>query len=155
MKKSLFYYSDKELKYVEINKFYSKFVSLVLLFSTIFALIFLSGYIFISGIIYPESNVSQIRQENKDLKEKFVVMSSQISELNSSLEYLNTKDDELRLSVNLEPLTEEEKNIGIGGSVFKDMKPTNISEIKDLVDKVDYSLDLLKSKVLLCEQIGD
>lgn len=151
MKKSLFYYSEKELKYVEINKFYSKFVSLLLLFSIVFSLMFLGGYIFISGIINPQSDITQLKEENKNLKDKFVDMSSQISSLYSNLESLNEKDDELRLSVNLEPLSDEEKNIGIGGSVFKGIEATNISDIKDLVSEVDNSLDLLKSKVLIAK----
>jgi murein DD-endopeptidase MepM/ murein hydrolase activator NlpD len=151
MKKSLFYYSEKNMKYIEIKKFYAKFLTSIVLFSTIFSLIFLGSYIVISDILHPESDISRLKEENENLKEKFIEMSSQISQFNSELDLLNSKDDELRISVNLDPLSEEELNFGIGGATFNEIEPTSISEMSDIIDGVDYSIDLLKSKLVIAK----
>ena len=151
MKKNIYYYSQKKLKYVEINNFYSKFISILALFSTVFALIFLGSYLFISNLINPKSDLSELRKENKNLKEKYVEMSSQINQLNSDIQYLTDKEDELRLSVNLDPLSEEEKNFGIGGASFDEMNLSTIADVKELVGEVDNSLDVLKSKVIFAK----
>lgn len=151
MKKNIYYYSQKKLKYVEINNFYSKFISLLALFSTVFALIFLGSYLFVSSLVNPKSDLSDLRKENKKLKEKYVEMSSQINQLYSDIQFLTDKEDELRLSVNLEPLSEEEKNFGIGGAAFNEMNISSISDVKDIVEEVDNSLDVLKSKVVFAK----
>ena len=136
MKNSIFYYSEKKLKYIEIKNFYPKFVSLVALFSIIFGLIFLFGYIFINDIVNGDSNISKLRAENENLKEKFVEMSSQISTLSDQIDELNVKDNALRLSVNLEPLDESEKNFGIGGYEFKDLQISSLTDIQDIVENI-------------------
>lgn len=151
MKKNIYYYSHKKLKYVEINNFYSKFISLLAFFSAVFALIFLGSYLFISSIINPKSDIADLQKENKKLKEKYVEMSTQINQLYSDIKFLTDKEDELRLSVNLDPLTNEEKSFGIGGAAFNEMNLSTISDVKDLVEKVDNSLDVLKSKVIFAK----
>jgi murein DD-endopeptidase MepM/ murein hydrolase activator NlpD len=151
MKKNIYYYSQKKLKYVEINNFYTKFISILALFSTVFALIFLGSYLFISNLINPKSDLSEMRKENKKLKEKYVGMSSQINQLYADIQYLTDKEDELRLSVNLDPLSDEEKNFGIGGAAFDNMNLSTIADVKDIVGEVDNSLDVLKSKVIFAK----
>ncbi len=152
MKRNLFYYSEQKLKYIEIKNFYPKFIGLVAVFSVIFAFLFVSSFVVIKNILYPESNVFALYEENKVLKEKFIEMSGQISQLNSDLEALNLKDEELRLSVNLSPRTKEEKNIGIGGNKFNELDAATVSSIGDMISNFDYSLDLIKSKVTLAKE---
>lgn len=149
MKKSLFYYSEKNLKYIEVKSFYSKFISLIALFSVIFSLVFLGSFVFISDMINPKSDMAELEKENRNLKSKFVEMSSKLVQFNETLEQLNNKDNELRISVNLEPLSEAEKNFGIGGKSFKEINPTSVSEITDIVEKVDNSIEILNSKLLV------
>ena len=155
MNKSIFYYSEKKLKYIEIKNFYPKFLSLVGLFAIIFGFIFLFGYIFFMDLIHSELSVSNLKNENKLLKEKFIEMSSQITELNSQIENLNTKDDALRLSVNLEPLSEEEKNFGIGGYEFRELDLSSVSDISEVVAEVDNSLDVLNTKFIVTKNNYD
>lgn len=155
MKKSIFYYSDKKLQFIEIKNFYSKFISLIVLFSSVFALVFFGGYIFITNIINPQSDVSKLRKENSILKEKYSALTSDINRIKEGLDELNKKDDVLRLSVNLDPLTEDEKNVGIGGSEFKDYESASVSKLDDIVNNVDLSIDLLKSKYLFIKKNYD
>lgn len=149
MKKSLFYYSEKNLKYIEVNNFYSKFVSLIVLFSVIFSLIFLGSYVFISDVVNPKSDIVELEKENENLKAKFTEMASKLNVFNEQLENLNSKDNELRLSVNLDPLSKAEKNFGIGGKAFTEFEPTSVSEVSDLIENVDNSIELLKAKMIV------
>jgi len=149
MKKKIYYYSEKKLKYIEIKKFYYKFISLLTVFSVVFALIFFGSYLFISNLVNPKSDLADLKKENSLLKEKYIDLSSQMSELYSEIEYLANKENDLRLSVNLEPLSEEEKTFGIGGSAFIDFSNTTLNEVKSFIDEADNSISVLKSKVVL------
>jgi murein DD-endopeptidase MepM/ murein hydrolase activator NlpD len=149
MKKSLYYYSEKHLKYVEVKRFYSKFLTLIVIFSLIFSSLFLGGYLVVNNLIHPESDLAQLKNENKNLKEKYIKMSSQITQINSQVEHLFKKEDALRLSVNLDPLNEDQINFGIGGNAFKAIDLSSVSELNAVVDKVDKSLNMLNSKFLV------
>ena len=149
MKKSIFYYSEKHLKYVEVNRFYSKFITLIVLFSLTFSGLFLGGYLFVNNLLHPESDLARLQNENRNLKEKYIKMSSHINQLNSDIERLFKKEDALRLSVNLDPLNEDENNFGIGGNAFKNVDLSTVSELNHIVANVDNSISLLNSKFIL------
>ncbi len=151
MKKNVYYYSEKKLQYIEIKKFYSKFISLIALFSFLCASIIFGGYILVSNIVNPVSKTEEIKAENLILKEKFKDIALEVNSLNKVIDELNNKDSDLRLSVNLQPESEADKNIGIGGSVFNEILPNNVSDIKSLLNSLDNSLSALKSKTKLVE----
>ncbi len=121
---------------LKLNRFYSKFLTLIVIFSLIFSSLFLGGYLVVNNLIHPESDLSRLQIENKNLKEKYIKMSSQITQLNSQIEILFKKEDALRLSVNLDPLNEEENNFGIGGNAFKAIDLTSVSELNAVVEKL-------------------
>lgn len=147
MKKNIYYFSEKKLKYAEIKNFYSKFISIVAIFSLVIASILFGGYNLIAKIFSPNEQELFLSQDNELIKEKFVEMSEKVALLNKEIEILKSTNNDLRLTVNLDPLTKEDRNLGIGGSVFNRVIPTEVSSIKDLVEKVDQSLDMLSSKI--------
>ncbi len=151
MKKNIYYYSEKKLQYIEVKKFYSKFISLVSVFSILFAAAIFSGYYVVSNIIYPSGNVEKIKSENIVLKKEFKKISSEVRNLNKVIDNLRKKDYDLRLSVNLKPENSNEINAGIGGSVFEPIVPSNIYDMKNIVSSLDKSLDIVKSKIKLAE----
>ncbi|MCB0744820.1 MAG: M23 family metallopeptidase [Ignavibacteriae bacterium] len=151
MKKNIYYYSQKKLQYIEIKKFYSKFLSIVAISSIITAGLIFGGYIFITNLIYPDRDYDKLMAENKTIKTKFIEVANQVRSLGQVIDELRNKDNELRLSVNLKPQSDEEKSIGIGGYTFKEIIPSNVTDIKTLLNDVDYSLDILKSKVIVAE----
>lgn len=123
---------------------------MIVLFSAIFALVFFGGYIFISNIINPQSDITRLREENTTLRNKYEEISAQFENINSEIQKINSKDEELRLSVNLEPLSEEEKNYGIGGgSSVASFNDVSVSDINNIVANADYKLNELKSKLLV------
>ncbi|MCP5062871.1 MAG: M23 family metallopeptidase [Ignavibacteriae bacterium] len=147
MKKNIYYFSEKKLKYAEIKNFYSKFISIVAIFSLVIAFILFGGYNLITKIFSPNEQELFLSQDNELIKEKFVEMSEKVALLNKEIEILKSTNNDLRLTVNLDPLTKEDRNLGIGGSIFNRVIPTEVSSIKDLVEKVDQSLDVLTSKI--------
>ena len=151
MKKNIYYYSQKKLQYIEIKKFYSKFLSIVAISSIVAAGLIFGGYIFITNLIYPDRDYDKLMAENKTIKTKFIEVANQVRSLGQVIDELRNKDNELRLSVNLKPQSDEEKSIGIGGYTFKEVIPSNVTDIKTLLNDVDYSLDILKSKVIVAE----
>lgn len=155
MKKSLFYYSDEKMKYVEIKGFYRKFVSLIALFSLVFALILFSAYVVINNYVNPKSTVTELQKENKILKENYLTLSEKISTLYSQIDKINDNDKALRLAVNLEPLSPEEKGIGIGGTSFEKLDASRVSSLNDLISTVDKELSNLNTKVSLVKQNYD
>ncbi len=149
MKKNIFYYSEKKMKYIEIKKFYVKFLSLITMLSIAIALIIFGVYTVATNYLYPNESVSQLKEENKKLEKKYIEMASQLTYLNEQIEALSSKDNDLRLSVNLEPISDEDRKIGIGGSEFSEVIPTSVSDVKEIVSEIDNSLDVLKSKIIL------
>ena len=147
MKKNIYYFSEKKLKYAEIKNFYSKFISIVAIFSLVIASILFGGYNLISNVFAPNEQDLVLSHDNELIKEKFIEMSEKVESLNREIEVLKSTNNDLRLTVNLDPLTDEDRNLGIGGSVFNRVIPTEVSSIKDIVEKVDQSLDVLTSKI--------
>ncbi|MBK8946487.1 MAG: peptidoglycan DD-metalloendopeptidase family protein [Ignavibacteriae bacterium] len=152
MKKSLYYYSDKKLQFIEIKNFYSKFLSLVALFGLLSSLIIFGGYLFISSFINSTFDIESLSTENKILKSKYKEVANHLIALNETIDKLREKDDALRISVNLKPLQNDEKYFGIGGSEFKEILPTSISDVSNLLENLDNSINTLKTKITVAEE---
>ncbi|MFZ1290493.1 MAG: peptidoglycan DD-metalloendopeptidase family protein [Melioribacteraceae bacterium] len=151
MKKSLYYYSDKKLQFIEIKNFYSKFLSLVALFGLLSSLIIFGGYLFISSFLTNSFDIDALKSENKKLKSKFNEVASELKILNETIDQLSNKDEALRLSVNLKPIPKDEKYYGIGGSEFKEILPTTISDVNNLLENLDNTLNIIKTKITVAE----
>ena len=152
MKKNLYYYSEKKLQFIEIKNFYAKFLSLVALFGLLSSLIIFGGYLFITSILNPSFDIDAIKAENKALKSKFKDVNNELTILSKTIDNIRSKDDALRLSVNLKPIPESEKSFGIGGSEFTEILPTSVSEVNNLLKNLDNSLNSIKAKISVTEQ---
>lgn len=152
MKKNIYYFSEDKMRYVEIRSFYPKFVSLVSILSILLAVIFFGAYTLASNLFEPEQSYSELRSERDKLEEKYLEVSEQLTYLNNQIDQLTSKENDLRLSVNLQPISDVERNFGIGGAAFDELLPTSTDEIGDVIDNVDNSIDLIKSKVLLAQE---
>jgi len=145
--KNLFYFSEKKLKYVEIKNFYSKFISLVVVFSLVFGFVMFGAYIAISGVLSEHQDMELLSHNNKELVQKFKQMSKKITALNQEIDKLQKNDSDLRLAVNLNPLDNEDRKLGVGGSIFKEYIPTNVSNVSEIIKGIDNSLENLTTKV--------
>ena len=138
--KKFYYFSEKSLNFLEIKHFKEKaiavFITSVLLFSSILFGIF---YL-ISNLSSNDDYLKSLKKENQLLKDKFLTLSNQYVRLESELNTLTGISNDLRLAVNLTPVSIEERKLGIGGSnqiskLYKDLG-SDISDAIDIADKV-------------------
>ncbi|MFZ1519375.1 MAG: M23 family metallopeptidase [Ignavibacteriaceae bacterium] len=114
--KKFYYFSEKSLNFLEIKHFKEKAIaiftiSVLLLSSILFGLFYL-----ITNLSDKDKDLKTLREENKKLKTKFSELSDQYIKLEDELVSLNNLSDNLRLATNLNPVSIEERKLGIGGS---------------------------------------
>lgn len=114
--KKFYYFSEKSLNFLEIKHFKEKAIaiftiSVLLLSSVLFGLFYL-----ITNLSDKDKDLKTLREENKKLKTKFSELSDQYIKLEDELVSLNNLSDNLRLATNLNPVSIEERKLGIGGS---------------------------------------
>ncbi len=144
--KHFYYFSKSKLKFVEIRNFRKKFLFLIGFFTIFFSFLIFSGYFIINEIINPNSQVTALKNENRELSNKFEELLSSFSTLNSELEKLKEKSDDLRLQANLPTLN---NNFGTGGSFFEEISPSNSRDVSELVSKLDNYVNDLSVRVKL------
>lgn len=114
--KKYYYFSEKNLKFVELKDFNRKIVlflsSAVLLISSVL----IGGYFVFTDFFSQDKENYSLRLENKALKSKILELSTNYSLIQKDLADLSESNDNLRLAVNLRPLSKDEKMLGTGGS---------------------------------------
>lgn len=141
--KHFYYFSDKKLKYIEIRNFPQKLLFLLVFFSVNIALIFFSFNIVISQ----GKNVDILNKKNSELVGKINGVISKFEKIDSEITELALQNNNIRLKLNLEPITNEERKFGIGGSIFNSY--SNLTSLKnsDLLNKVVNKVEITSSKL--------
>ncbi|MDZ7763255.1 MAG: M23 family metallopeptidase [Melioribacteraceae bacterium] len=147
--KHFYYFSKNKLKFVEIKNFYRKFVFLVIFFSLVNAFLVFSGYFIVNEILNPDSEVKALQQKNRNLQKQVTGLVDKYENFENELNYILSQSNDLRLKVNLDPLTEEDRNIGVGGSVFEGFIPNNSSEFDNLLSRLNVYVDEIYAKLEL------
>lgn len=145
--KKFYYFSKSKLKFVEIRDFYRKFVFLILFCSLIISFFIFGAYFITKEFLNPDAEVRALEAENRELKfhiEEFVV---KYKEFESELDKLSETNNNLRLSANLEPLTEEERNVGIGGRIFNRTSFSNSEDVGAIINSLSKYIDDINVKI--------
>lgn len=145
--KHFYYFSKNKLKFVEIKNFYKKFIFLALFFSVITSFLVFSCYFIINEIINPDSEVTSLQLRNRELKDQIEGLIVQYESVEDKLDKLSSQSNNLRLKVNLDPISEEDRNIGVGGNSFDDAIPENMSQFGRLISKVNSYVDKINAKI--------
>lgn len=145
--KHFYYFSKNKLKFVEVKNFYRKFVFLVLFFSIISSFVVFSAYFVINAVINPDSEVTALQIKNRELRNQVENLIVRYESFEEELDRLSVQSNDLRLRVNLEPLSDEERNIGIGGNYFDDVMPGNISQFGGMLSKLNTYVDEISAKI--------
>lgn len=143
--KKFYYFSEKSLKFVEIKDFKVKVA--IFLFSAVSLItsLILGGYYIFSDYFSPEKELASLKLENKALKSKLLDMSKEFSDIQSELNELSQLSDQLKLAVNLKPLSEEEKLLGTGGSSeFISLDFLKLGKSVELSDALSYVENISK-----------
>jgi murein DD-endopeptidase MepM/ murein hydrolase activator NlpD len=134
--KKIFYFSKPNLKYVEIKHFKLKLFSILFISALLFALVFMIFYYFID--LGTNSN-------NNELKKEIERITSSYRNLVTEIDSISILNKELRTVANLEPISDEERLAGTGGSEEFLLSGLNIKDIetKKMLSYVDDMIKLV------------
>ena len=155
--KKLFYFSKATLKYIEIKHFKLKLFSFLTVSSILFAALFIAFYYFIGIGSNPDIAISSLKNENNELKEEIKRITDSYQEMAADLENITALNSELRVSANLQPISDEERLLGVGGSA--DYLSSNINirdgEVKNLLNSVEEMIRAVEFEKKQTLEIAD
>lgn len=147
--KKFYYFSEKSLNFLEIKHFKEKliaiFITSLLLFSSI-----LLGTFYLLTNNYDKDKYISVLNENQQLKNKITTLSNNYSNLENQLNDLTKMSNDLRLAANLEPISVEERLLGIGGSNKVDKLFTglgkSVADATTVIDEVTRRFEFEKTQ---------
>lgn len=147
--KKFYYFSKSKLKFVEIQNFYKKFVFLVIFFSVLISFFLFGTYFVFNEFLNPDSEIRALKRTNKELKEKLYQMVERYKSLDERLSKLSEMSHDLRLAVNLEPISYDNEIYGTGGSSFTPLTGNSPAELSSFLDKLDSYINKVSLKIKL------
>lgn len=137
--KKLFYFSKASLKYIEIKHFKLKLFTVLLASSILFAALFVVFYYFIGIGSNPNLTLSSLKNENRELKKEIKRITESYNQIAADVKEISALNLELRVTANLEPISDEERLLGVGGSADYLSSNLNIRdvEVKNLLNSVE------------------
>lgn len=143
--KKVYYFSESELKYVQIKRFPFKFILVSLAPILLFLLLQPIGInIFFLNKPIETEPLSQ-QGNNFSAKKEAIAILSQYKLLEKKLNDLVQQNNDLRITANLQPVSEE-RLLGTGGGMDMSMYTSKISENKDL-DDIEDLLDNFSTRI--------
>lgn len=145
--KKLYYFSSSKLQFLEVKNFKKK---LVLYFFT--AVLILTATVygtlkFVSEVTGSGKSLSTLEEENNYLKNKITETASLYKKLDTELDSLVNENNTLRIAADLPPVSEEERQVGVGGGYFdNDLDFINSDLATDLKSALSY-VDEVSRKV--------
>lgn len=139
--KKFYYFSEKSLEFVEIKNFKTRFLFYLSLVSIFISVIVFSGFFLLSSFTSSRVDLSNIKKENTFLKGKLIDLTKQFRSFKANLEDLGNKTENLRIAANLEPISEDEKLLGVGGGSFDNtfdfLKSSSESELDNALTYIE------------------
>lgn len=153
--KKFYYFSEKSLNFLEIKHFKEKAIAIFTISVLLFSSILFGVFYFISNISSQDDYVKSLKKENESLKQKFSTLAEQYKNLGSDLEKITSMSNDLRLAVNLNPISVEERKLGVGGtSAIAKLYPELGSDIADAINIADNVLRKFEFEKSEYEQIS-
>ncbi len=113
--KKFYYFSEKSLNFLEIKHFREKLIAIFIVSLLLFSSILLGTFYLLTNN-YDKDKYISVFNENQQLKNKITTLSNNYSYLENQLNDLTKMSYDLRLAANLEPISVEERLLGIGGT---------------------------------------
>jgi murein DD-endopeptidase MepM/ murein hydrolase activator NlpD len=145
--KKLYYFSKAKLQFVEIKNYKAKLAIYFTLSVVIFSTIIFGGYFIISTIINSQKNLRTLRSENRILKENLDKIASNYQLLDNQLDSLYKANNNLRAAANLQPVSQDELKLGIGGGSFNNVMDFFKSPSEEKLNSLLNFVDLVSRKV--------
>ena len=139
--KKYYYFSEKSLEFVEIKNFKTRLLFYLSLVSIFFSVIVFSGFFLLSSLTSSRVDLASIKKENTFLKSKVIDLTKQFRSFKANLDDLDNKTENLRIAANLEPISEDEKLLGVGGGSFDNtfdfLKASSESELDNALNFIE------------------
>ena len=116
--KKYYYFSENSLAFVELKSFKSKLIIYISLTSLLFTTLLFGGYFFISSVTNTRGDLASVKNENRYLESKLIELTDRYETLQLNLNDLGEKTENLRIAANLEPISADERLLGVGGGSF-------------------------------------
>ncbi len=116
--KKYYYFSENSLAFVELKSFKSKLIIYISLTSLLFTTLLFGGYFFISSVTNTRGDLASVKNENRYLESKLIELTDRYETLQLNLNSLGEKTENLRIAANLEPISADERLLGVGGGSF-------------------------------------
>ncbi len=145
--KKLYYFSSSKLQFLEVKNFKKKlvlyfFAAVLILTATVYGTLR-----FISEVTGSGKSLSTLEEENNYLKNKITETASLYKKLDTELDSLVNENNTLRIAADLPPVSEEERQVGVGGGYFdNDLDFINTDLAADLKSALSY-VDEVSRKV--------
>jgi len=152
--KKLYYFSKSKLQFIEIKHYKTKLsaylgVGILCAVALIFTI-----YTFVLSW-FDIDTYSSLSKENKLLQEKLDKVIVQYKSLNNELDNLLEINNELRIAANLEPISEDEQMVGVGGGYFdnsldflSDNSQLKLQQAINYMDEVSRKINFEKQQYL-------
>ena len=108
--KKFYYFSEKSLNFLEIKHFKEKALAVFIISVLLFSSILFGVFYLVSNLYSKDDYLQSLKKENELLKDKFSVLTDRYSHLESELQSITDISNELRLAVDLTPISVEERN---------------------------------------------
>jgi murein DD-endopeptidase MepM/ murein hydrolase activator NlpD len=148
-------FSKSKLEFVEIKNLPKKFFFLVTISSFLLSGLIFGGYYLINYIANPNSKIESLKNENRELNEKYRELLALYRNINTELDTLLNNTDLLRAAADLPPVSEDEKIMGTGGGSFSSLLnfdkkniSVNLNEMDNYVDNVKRKLEFEKKNYM-------
>lgn len=141
--KHFYYFSSKKLKFVEIKHFNKKLIVAISAFSFILSFFALGAYIKFTK----RTDIEYLKAENKELISQLGSMINEYDELGKRTDSVSEAGNILRLSANLDTLTPEDREIGIGGKIFNEILPLASAESEAIVNELTDKYENLSARI--------
>lgn len=153
--KKLFYFSKPSLKYVEIKHFKLKLFSVLIVSSLLIAFFFIAFYYFVGIGSNNNIKIHTLKRENDELKKEIKRIAESYQDMLTEIDSISELNSELRIYANLQPISDDEKLLGTGGTEDILYSGINIrdNEIENLLNSVDEMITTVKFEKKQAEEI--
>lgn len=140
--KKLYFFSKAKLQFIEIKNYKAKLAIYFTLSVIIFSTIIFGGYFIVFSILNSQKNIKNLRSENQVLKENLVKIAANYDIIDKQLDSLYKSNNNLRAAANLQPVSQDEMVVGIGGGSFNNstdfFKSPSEERLNSLLNFVDF-----------------
>jgi len=144
--KKIYYFSKPSLKYVEIKHFKLKLFSLLIVSSILLTFVFILLFYFTGLGSNSTIALYTLKRENNQLKQEIKRISDSYSEILTDIDSISEINNQLRISADLQPISDEERLAGTGGS--EDFLAAGLNtkdiETKNLLTYVDDMIKVVR-----------